>query len=88
MRLCAHVRLYQVSPNTFMGTGFMEHISRLKICYRDIAYTIKRKHNSSVHPFRTLAKFGKGTLSQCFSCLLLSLSKASAKVRILFELTK
>ena len=24
----------------------MEHISRLKICYRDIAYTIKRKQNA------------------------------------------
>ena len=26
----------------------MEHISRLKICYRDIAYTIKRKQKCSV----------------------------------------
>ena len=32
---------YQVSPNTYMGTGFKEHISRLRICLRrePIAYT-------------------------------------------------
>ena len=39
---------YQVSPNTYAGTGSMEHISRLKICYRGIAYTIKRKQKCSV----------------------------------------
>ena len=31
---------YQVSPNTFTGTGFMEHISRLKICLGLKAYSI------------------------------------------------
>ena len=37
-----------VSANTFEERGLGEHISRLKICYRDIAYTIKRKHKCSV----------------------------------------
>ena len=32
----------------------MEHISRLKICYSDIAYTIKRKHKCSVPPLEIL----------------------------------
>ena len=38
----------EVTPITFEGTGSKEHISRLKICYSDIAYTIKRKHKCSV----------------------------------------
>lgn len=42
--------IIEVSPNTFEETGIMEHISRLKICYRDIAYTLKRKHKCSVLP--------------------------------------
>lgn len=46
--MCSYPFTYQVSPNTYAGTGFMEHISRLKICYRDIAYTIKRKQKCSV----------------------------------------
>ena len=49
MRLCTHVRLlirYRQTP--MQERGLMEHISRLKICYRDIAYTIKRKHKCSV----------------------------------------
>ena len=68
MRLCAHIRLYQVSPNTFMGTGLGEHISRLKICY---GYSIHNQAKALMlgPPIRTLAKFGKGALSQCFSCL-------------------
>ena len=38
------------------GTNFIrEHISRLKICYRNIAYTIKRKHKCSSSCF----KFGE-----------------------------
>ena len=31
--MCSCPSSYQVSPNTFVGTGFMEHISRLEICY-------------------------------------------------------
>ena len=44
----------EVTPITFEGTGFMEHISRLKICYSDIAYTIKRKLNAP----SSFTKFG------------------------------
>lgn len=54
MRVCTHVRCYLVSANTFEETGIMEHISRLMICYRDIAYTIKRKHKCSVPPLEIL----------------------------------
>ena len=42
--------IIEVSPNTFEETGIMEHISRLMMCYRDIAYTLKRKHKCSVLP--------------------------------------
>lgn len=66
MRVCAHVRLYQVSPNTFTGTGFMEHISRLKICYRGIAYTIKRKHKCFILPYELWRNSVKGLYRNAF----------------------
>ena len=48
MRLCAHVRLDRGFGKPLKERGLMEHISRLKICYKDIAYTIKRKHKCSI----------------------------------------
>ena len=48
MRLCAHVRFDRGFGKPLKERGLMEHISRLKICYRDIAYTIKRKHKCSI----------------------------------------
>ena len=48
MRVCAHVRLDRGFGKPLKERGLMEHISRLKICYKDIAYTIKRKHKCSI----------------------------------------
>ena len=42
---CPFVYWYRQTPSKERGLG--EHISRLKICYLDIAYTIKRKHKCS-----------------------------------------
>jgi hypothetical protein len=71
MRLCAHVRCYLVSANTCEETEVMEHISRLKICYRDIAYTFKRKHTCSVPPLEILpisiaGQYCNALLAYCF----------------------
>lgn len=49
----------------------MEHISRLKICYRDIAYTFKRKHTCSVPPLEILpisiaGQYCNALLAYCF----------------------
>ena len=42
---CPLVYWYRQTPSKERGRG--EHISRLKICYQSIAYTIKRKHKCS-----------------------------------------
>ena len=59
--------LIEVSPNTFEETGLMEHISRLKICYWNIAYTIKRKHKCS----SLLMKLGEFLSKDCIAMLFL-----------------
>ena len=63
--------IIEVSPNTFEETGIMEHISRLMICYRDIAYTLKRKHKCSVLPHEIwripiIGQYCNAFLAYCF----------------------
>ena len=66
MRLCAHVRLLVGFGKPCGKRGRGEHISRLKICYRDIAYTIKRKHKCSVPPRETWRISIKGQYRNAF----------------------
>lgn len=83
MRLCAHVRLYLVSPNTKMGTGFIEHISRLRICHRceNLLHTQQAKALMLSPPIGNFGEFGKGTVSQCFSCIFRHKTLAGIRVQ-------
>ena len=64
-----------------------EHISRLKICHGNSIH-IQAKAKCSLPQLELWRNSIKGTISQCFSCLQLSLSKATAKIQTLFDLAK
>ena len=65
----------------------MEQTSRLTICY---GYSIHTQAKAQLlrPPSMFWRNLAKRTILQCFSCLLLSLSKASAKVRRIFHTAK
>ena len=65
----------------------MEQTSRLTICY---GYSIHTQAKAQLlrPPSMFWRNLAKRTILQCFSCLQLSLSKASAKVRRIFHTAK
>lgn len=65
--------IIEVSPNTFEETGAVEHISRLLICQLHIETS--DCNNGSVPPLEILAISDNRTVSQCFSCIHLQISR-------------
>ena len=81
---CPFVYWYRQTPSKERGLG--EHISRLKICYLDIAYTIKRKHKCS-SSFSKFADFidkdsNNAFLAYCLHFTLVSDCKITNKIPI------
>jgi hypothetical protein len=81
----------EVTPITFEGTGFIEHISRLWICLGLKAYSIhnKRKHECSVLLLEIWRISITGQYRNAFLAFFRhtdSRRNLGAKIRILFEL--
>ena len=87
MRVCAHVRLHLGIAKHLRRNGIMGTILTPEGMLWIIAYTYKRKHNAP-SSFLNLANSNARTILQCFSCLQLSLSKASAKIQLFSGLEK
>lgn len=83
---CPLVYWYRQTPSKERGRG--EHISRLKICYQSIAYTIKRKHSCSSSFLKICRFYRQGLCCNAFLAYCFHLSKASAKVRRFFNTAK
>ena len=64
MYSCPFVFRYRQTPCGKRGLG--KHISRLKICYRDIAYTLKRKHKCSVPLLKFADLIDKDSIAMLF----------------------
>ena len=71
-----------------------EHISRLKVCLQPQAGCLRTMHTRQAKaynahpPALNLANLQVRTLSQCFSCLQLSLSKVGAKIQTFLDMAK
>ena len=81
----------EVSPNTCQGMvlkGINSHANQYAEDVRTPVHTDKAKSMCSLLLDEFWRYFGIRTVSQCFSCLQLSLSKASAKIRRTHGLAK
>lgn len=88
MRLCAHIRCYLVSANTFEETGFRGTYLTPDGMLVDIAYATKRKHKCSVPPLEILPISIAGQYRNAFLANAFFLSKANAKLQTILYSTK
>ena len=88
MRLCALIVIFEVSPNTFEGTGSLNTFLTPEDMLQGYSIHNQAKAKMLNPPSLIWRIFKDRIVLQCFSCLQLSLSKASAKVRKIFHTAK